>query len=293
MREKNKGVILIFLSTIMFGSYGVWSRLIGSSLGPLFQGWTRGLITSLILIPFLWSKKQIIPFERKDWKWLAIFLIFTSATQAPLFYAFNHMDIGSASLLFFVTVLLTMYVVGFLFLKEKVTAIKIISFVIALLGLITMFSFSIQKFSLLAALMAIVNGIASGGEVSFSKKLSGSYSPLYIILMSWLIIIPTNGLLSVLLGEAQLLPTFSTGWFWQFCYTIVSIFAFWSVVQGLKYVESSIGGLIGLLEAVFGILFGIVLFGEHLTLKVIIGSLLILSAAALPHINNLRKKDGV
>lgn len=291
MWKKNKGVILVFLSTIMFGSYGVWSKLIGASLGALFQGWTRGLITSLILIPILLSKKQIIPIEKKDWKWLIVFLIFTSATQAPIFYAFNHMDIETASLLFFVTVLLTMYVVGFIFLKEKITVIKIISFIIALVGLVTIFSFSIQRFSLLAALMAILNGIASGGEVSFSKKLTGAYSPLYVVLMSWLIIIPTNGLLSVLIGEKQLLPVFSSAWLWQYCYIFVSIFAFWSVVEGIKYVEASIGGLIGLLEAVFGILFGIILFGEHLTLKIVMGSMLILFAAALPHVHALVKKN--
>jgi hypothetical protein len=28
---------------------------------------------------------------------LGIYLLFTSATQAPLFYAFNHMDIGSTT----------------------------------------------------------------------------------------------------------------------------------------------------------------------------------------------------
>jgi drug/metabolite transporter (DMT)-like permease len=290
-KKVNRGVILIFLSTLMFGSYGVWSRLIGSSLGALFQGWTRGLVISLILIPILISKKQIIRIEKKDWKWLVIFLIFTSATQAPIFYAFNHMDIGSASLLFFVSVLLTMYLVGFLFFKEKVTNLKLISFVLALVGLYTIFSFSVQKFSLVAALMAILNGIASGGEVSFSKKLSGSYSPLYVNLMSWLIIIPTNGLLSVVIGEKQLLPAFNLVWFWQFCYIFVSFFAFWFVISGLKYVEASIGELIGLLEAVFSILFGIFIFGENLTIKIVIGSLFILCAASLPNISGLMKKQ--
>lgn len=283
----NKGVLFLLLSTIMYGSYGIWSRLIGDSMGTLYQGWTRGLLITLILIPILLYKKQLIPIERKDWTWLIVFLIFTSATQAPIFYAFNHMDIGSASLLFFAPMLLTMYVVGFVFLKEKITYIKIISFIIAALGLYSLFSFSIEKFSILAASMAVFNGIASGGEVAFSKKLTGNYSPLYVSCMSWIIIVPTNLLLSIAIGEKQLFPSLTAPWLWQLCFTFVSFIAFWFVIYGLKYIESSVAGLIGLFEVVFSILFGIILFGENLTVRIIIGAILILSASSLPHLNTL------
>src|SRR4051812_44473943 len=104
-----KGSWLILISAVMFGSYGVWSRLIGDSFGPFFQGYTRALIIAVVLLPILLWKKQIVPIARRDWGWLALFLLFTSLTQAPVFYAFNHMDIGSATLLFFVSMLLTMY----------------------------------------------------------------------------------------------------------------------------------------------------------------------------------------
>lgn len=289
--KSNRGILLILISSLMFGSYGVWSRLIGPSFGVFYQGWTRGLILSLILLPMLFYRKQFVPILRKDWGWLVVFLIFTSATQAPLFYAFNHMDIGSATLLFFVTMLLTMYTVGFIFLKERFTRVKVISFIMAIIGLYTIFSFSMEKFSVLAASMAIINGIASGGEIAFSKKLSGSYSPLYLTALSWLIIVPTNGLLSLVLGEVQVIPSFNIVWLWQFGYVVASLFGFWFVIAGLKYVEASIGGLIGLLEVVFSISFGILIFGENLTQRVILGALLILLAASLPYIYDLINKS--
>ena len=224
---------------------------------------------------------------------MAVFLIFTSATQAPIFYAFNHMDIGSASLLFFATMLLTMYIVGFVFLKEKLTKLKIASFILALAGLYSIFSFSLQKFTLLAASMAILNGIASGGEVSFSKKLSSAYSPLYMTLMSWLIIIPTNGFLSIAIGEKQILPGFHIYWLWQLGYIFASLFAFWFIIAGLKYVEASVGGLISLLEVVFSVGFGILLFGENISLGIAIGALFILLGASLPYFNSALRKQTV
>ncbi len=289
MKTSPKGLSLLLLAALMFGSYGVWSRLIGSSFGVFYQGWTRALLIAFVLFPILYYSKQLVKIEKKDWGWLAVFLVFTSLTQAPLFYAFNHMDIGTATLLFFVSMLLTMYAVGFIFLKEKFSWLKGASFVIAAIGLYTTFSLSITVFALLAALMAILNGIASGGEVSFSKKLSGSYSALYLSWMSWVAIAITNGITSVAVGEIQHVPTFDITWLYLLGYAAASVLGFWSVIEGLKYVEASIGGLLGLLEIVFSISFGILIFHEGLTTRTIIGAVLILVAAALPYLLDLLK----
>lgn len=285
--QQTKGIILIFFSAIMFGSYGVWARLIGSSFGIFYQGWSRALIITIILLPLLLYQKKIVRIKKGDWGWLAVFLIFTSLTSAPIFYAFNHMDIGTAILLFFASMLLTMYLVGFIFLGEKVTKIKIISFLIAATGLLFTFSFSLTLFTFLAAGAAVLNGIAGGGEVSFSKKLSRSYSPLYIVWLSWLAIIITNGALSIALGETQHLPSMDIVWLYQAVFSLASIFGFWAVIAGLKYIEASVGGLMGLFEVIFGILFGVVIFQEAITLKIVFGAVLILVAAGLPHIVEL------
>ncbi|NQV89398.1 MAG: DMT family transporter [Parcubacteria group bacterium] len=287
LSQHRKGLVLILISALMFGSYGVWSKLIGDSFGDFYQGWTRGLILTVVLLPILLYKKEVVPIKREDRKWLVVFLLFTSMTQAPIFYAFNHMDIGSATLLFFVTMLLTMYAVGFLFLNERVTRVKTISFVLASLGLYFVFSFSWATFALLATLMAILNGVASGGEVSFSKKLSGNYTPLYLSWLSWLTILVVNGIISVAIEEVQVLPSFDVVWLYQIGYSVASLFGFWFIIAGLKYVEASIGGLLGLLEIVFSIIFGILIFGEGLSSRVVLGGLLIIAAASLPHIKEL------
>ena len=215
MNNSKKGIIFIIISALMFGSYGVWSKLIGNSFGNFYQGWTRALIIVIVLLPILIWKKQIIKIYRKDWGWLALFLLFTSFTQAPIFYAFNHMDIGSATLLFFVSMLLTMYLVGVLFLSEKITRVKIASFILAGLGMYFVFSFSLAAFALLAAVLAVINGIASGGEVSFSKKLTGNYSPLYVTWLSWVIIFITNTPISILLGGSQHSLSIDIVWLYQ------------------------------------------------------------------------------
>ncbi len=283
--NKTYGIFLILVSSLLFASYGVWAKLIGDGMDPFFQGWSRAVIIVIAILPILYLKKLIVPIKREHWKWFAIFLLFTSGTQAPLFYAFTHMDIGSATLLFFVSMLITMYTVGFFFLGEKMTRVKLTSFVLACGAMYFIFSFSLVAFTLLAALMAVLNGLASGGEISFSKKFSDSYSTLYVTWLSWIVILITNAPISFILGETILTPSLDIVWLWQLGYTTASMLAFWLIIEGLKHVEAGVGGLLGLLEIVFAVLLGIVMFNEELTSKVIIGSCLILIAAALPHIN--------
>jgi drug/metabolite transporter (DMT)-like permease len=290
---KNKGVIFILLSTIMFGSYGVWSRLIGNAFGVFYQSWTRTLLISLVLFPILYYRKEIVPIKRKDWKWMSVFLVSTSLTQAPIFYAFNHMDIGTATLLFFVGTVITMYVFGVAFLGEKSTLVKAIAFALACVGLYATFSFSLIAFSLLAASMALLNGIASGVELASSKKLSGSYSPLYITWLSWTVIAVTNFIVSIAIGEKQIVPIFNLAWLYLAIYAVVSILGFWFAIEGLKYVEAGIASLIGLLEVVFAVIFGILIFHQELTKMVIFGGVLIMIAAALPHVVKTPRKTRV
>lgn len=288
--NKTYGVSLILFASLLFASYGVWAKLIGDGMDPFFQGWSRAVMIIVALAPILYYKKLIVPIGRRDWKWFAVFLTFTSGTQAPLFYAFTHMDIGSATLLFFVSMLLTMYMVGFFFLGEKMTKIKVISFILAVIGMYFVFSFSLIAFTFLAAAMAMLNGVASGGEVSSSKKFSDRYSTLYITWLSWVIILVTNAPISYLLGERLIMPELNLVWLWQLGYTVASMLAFWLIIEGLKYVEAGVGGLLGLLEIVFSIALGIWLFNESLTTHVVIGSVLIILAAALPHIKEIREK---
>lgn len=280
----SKGIGFLLVSTLMFGSYGVWSRLMGDSFGVFYQGWTRTLLIAVLLLPIVLYKKQIVSIKREDWKWMSVFLVSTSLTQAPIYYAFNHMDIGTATLLFFVGMIIMMYSFGFIFLGERVTRIKLFAFLLACLGLYITFSFSLTAFTLLAASMALLNGLASGLELSSSKKLTGSYSPLYITWLSWIIIAITNAVASVALGEMQHWPVLNITWLYLVIYAVVSLLGFWLAIEGYKYIEASVGGLLSLLEVVFAVIFGILIFKEALTIQIAVGGSLIMLAAALPHI---------
>lgn len=286
--SKIKGPFLIFLSAVLFGSYGLWAVLVGSDFGPFFQGYVRAFFILLILVPLAFFTKAWKPFTLSDGRkyfWTMFFGIFT---QAPLYYAFQNAGIGISSLIFFSLLLITSYIIGFTFLNEKVTKIKIISLVIAIGGLVLTFGSSVAHVSVVALLLAALNGVASGGELATTKLIPEKFSTLQTSIMIWATILITHLPLSFLFHERQIPFSFNTHWIAMIGFTLAGVVAFWLVVEGYKYVDASIGGLIGLLEIVFSIMLGIIVFHESLTLAVFIGLTLIIIASILPHYYELK-----
>ena len=280
-----KGSLLIFLSSILFGSFGIWSVLTGRDFGVFFQGYVRAIIVLLFLIPMCIYSKSWVKIEKRDYKSFAVFSIFVVFTQAPLYYAFQHSGVGIASLVFFATYLITQYIFGGLFLDEKIGKVKVISFILAITGLLFVFNTSIGIFSLFALVMASINGIASGSEIASTKLIRKEFGVIQTSIIGWLAIVITHLPMSLLFGEKQIIPTISIHWIAMLCFAISGMLAFMFVVYGYKTIEASIGGLIGLLEIVFAILFGAIVFGEKITTSIVFGSLIILCSAMLPYLN--------
>lgn len=279
-----QGTLMILLSTIGFGSYGTWARLIGADFGIFAQGWVRSALVLLVLIPISIATKSFKKIDAKDMKWVLLPVIFGICTQAPLYYAFNHMDIGTATLVFYATFVITSYIVGKLLLDEEITRVKMISLLLAFCGLGLIFGISLGTFSVLALLMAVTNGIASGGEVSVTKKTTKKYGSLQISIYVWLGIFMTHVPLSFLFNEHQVPFALSMTWMSMIGYAVSGLLATWLVFEGFKYVDASIGGLLGLFEILFGVLFGILFFHESLSTTMLVGGALIVISAMLPDV---------
>ncbi len=279
---KSKGYIMILASALCFASYGVWSRLLGHEFGIFYQGWVRSAIILAVLLPIALMTKCIKPIKPPDRKWFAITMLFTLFVQVPLYYSFVHLPLGTATFIFYGLFLITSYIVGWFFLSEKISPIKLLSLLLAFIGLLLTFSLSITTFSVWAMLLAALSGIASGGEIATSKKSTDRYSSLQLTAYSWILILITHLPLSLLTGERQLIPAFNVEWLAMLGYAASGLGGFWLVIEGFKHVDASIGGLIGLIEIIFSVLFGVFLFNDHITTSFIIGGVIIVIAAILP-----------
>lgn len=286
--SKFNGYAMILASALCFSSYGVWSRLLGKEFGIFFQGYVRSALILAICIPIALIGKVIKPIKKVHRSWFSITMLFTVFTQVPIYFAYNHLPLGTATFLFYAAFVITSYCIGWLFLSEKMTAVKVISLVLSSIGLAMTFHVSMETFSMSALFLAIGNGIASGGEIATSKKSTLHYSSLHITIYSWILILITHLPISLLCGEKQILPTISIEWLAMLGYAGSGLCGFWLIIEGFKHVDASIGSLIGLFEILFAVLLGVWLFHDQLTIEVLLGGLIIVFAAVLPDIYALK-----
>lgn len=277
-----EGSILILISALMFGSYGVFSKYL-SGYDVFFQTYVRCGIVALIFAMYGLWRKQFRLIEKKDIRWFLIILSFTTFSIAPIVYAFQHMSLGLSSFLFYASFTIFSYLFGFLFFHEKMTVIKMISFLLSFAGMSFIFAVNFSSVPLLPILLAVLNGVASAGEVTFSKKISSNYSAIQInfSLFGWIAL--THMLFSITIGERQDWSFLTTALPVLLPFILVAIIGMMTVIRGYKLVEPSIGAIIGLMEIVFGVVLGWILFSEHLGMTTILGGLLILSSALLPN----------
>lgn len=287
-RSKNsiRGYLIILASAVLFGTYGVWAKLMGDTFPPFYQAWVRSLLILLIMLPFMLRTKSFQKIKRQEWPALGIFIGFCIFTQVPLYYAYNHAPIGTVQIIFYSMFVVTAYLVGRFYLGETITKVKLISMILSFVGLAFVFGNAVITLAPLGLGLALLNGIASGGEVSSSKKIESKYQPSLIVFWGWAFTLITHLPLSLIL-EKQIPIDFDRAWLWLLVYAFVNAAAFWLVIVGFRYVDASIGSLIGLMEVVFAVIFGAIIFHEKLSINIYAGGFLILFAAMLPDLINI------
>lgn len=285
-KPSTKGYLIILASAVLFGTYGVWSKLMGDTFPPFYQAWVRSIFIILIMLPFMLKSKSFQKIKRQDLPAMGIFVAFCVFTQVPIYYAFNNAPIGTVQLIFYSMFVGTAYLVGRFYLGETITRIKLVSMALSFVGLALVFSSAIIAFAPLGLALALLNGVASGGEVSSSKKIESKYSPALVVFWGWVFTLITHLPIS-LIFEKQVPIHFTHAWLWLVIYSFVNAAAFWLVIVGFRYVDASIGSLIGLMEVVFAVIFGAIIFNEKLSLSVYLGGILILLAAMLPDLINV------
>ena len=286
--QSNRGAILIFASSVLYGSYGVWSVWLGDDFGTFFQSYVRSIIVLSVVIPVLLFTKSWQHIDKRDLKFYAISSLFAAGTQVPIYYAFQHAGVGISTLLMFAMYLVTSFAFGRILLREHLTRNKFSSLLLAFVGLGVIFGSSLGGFELPALLCATLSGFCFGGYVSSTKLIPQKYSGLQTMVVIWAVGLVISLAASIAIGEKQVAPGLDRHWLVMCVYALAGVAASYFVIQGFKRVDASLGSIIGLLEIPFSVLFGIVFFQEGLAWTRIVGSIIIVSAATLPYVSNLK-----
>lgn len=288
--NQSRGFFLIVVSAFFYGTYGVWSRIMGSSFGEFSQAWTRGLFLLLFVLLVNFIFKIFKPIQKQDIPWLVAIGLAGGINQAPYYFGFQHLTIGTATLLFYAALVVGGYTLGRVFFNEKMSLVKIISLILSIFGTTYIYRLQLNQNQVLPATLTIIAGFLGSATVILPRKLIGNYPEFQIMVSYFSAQIIFNGILSLLTYDSPP-PLFHTSaWLGQLGYALAMVLANWAAIEGYRHFEASLGSLIGLTEIIFGVVLGIALFHEPISSSTITGSIIIIFAAALPHFSSLALK---
>jgi drug/metabolite transporter (DMT)-like permease len=151
-----------------------------SYFGEFSQAWTRAVVLLVGTLVLNAIFKFFKPVAKKDWIWFGVIALM-GLNQAPYFYGFKYLNVGTATLMFYAALLIGGYVIGKFGFNEKITKIKWISLVLAMLGMVAIYKLSLNSGQLLAVGLTVLAGLMGAGGVVFTKKLSGNYPEIQIM----------------------------------------------------------------------------------------------------------------
>ncbi len=285
------GASLVVLSSLFYASYGIWTKLMGDS----FEGYTASAIRSalvvLLLLPAALLYRRIEPLKlAQNWKSLAGIFIGSLFTWGPLYYSIQHAGVGMSLTVNYASMVIGLFFFGWLLANERFTKDKAVSGLLGIIGMLFIFIPSGSTSDSAALLLAALSGISIGFTILCVKKLT--YNATQSTLVLWGISTLANIPMAFLFAKNWPVISLQIEWLYLVLFAVASIVASWCLIRGLQYIDAGAAGILGLLEIVFGVLFGVFLFNETLTLATLFGVATIIIAAAIPYVKDYNSQSG-
>lgn len=279
--KKVLGSVLLSMSACIWGGMFVVVKMIVDEIHPIQLVWLRYLIAIIFLIIF-----SLLRREKWYWNWSDLKLIFligligntisivAQETGTWLSSAQTGAVITSATPTF-------MLIFAWLILKEKMTSVKIISVIMATLGVIMIVGLHLSGNYILYGVLSLIVAALTWALMSVLVKKVNHYSSLQTTIISTMVAIvcltPIIMLNPSALGNINFLNIkVILCLFYLGVISTAMAFVMWN--QGLKLVNASSSGLFFLLQPIVGTLLGWLLLGENISISFIVGTILIIGS---------------
>lgn len=191
--------------------------------------------------------------------------------------------------LFYAGTIFVSYILAYILFGEKININKILSLILATLGLLVMYQVTFEIDKLYGFAMALLAGTGFGMYGVFSKKVSDKYSNEYINIIGLSPFLITAPLFMLATGE-QFSQIDGGGIFWSAIYGLSAVIAGYTAIVGYKLIEAQKASLVLLLEPVVATLAEFLFFQESLPEAFAVAAILILIASALPTLKKRKRK---
>lgn len=282
MSDKQKAFLAIFGYALLSGAMAAVTKVGLSQIPPFSFAFVRFFLATLIVFPFIWSKRRYLI---QDFKTLGPFSIFATLNIIFFVLGINLTTANTSQILYAVVPILVGLLAHFVF-GEKLSSRKMLGIALGFIGTFLVLFLPILdkggQFSgnLLGNILLAIAVIFVSGYISLSKKAQKTHSPFHIV--SIFIILTTITLFPFFVFDS----IFHYGWWNKI--TMDSVFSISYVVlagtistyllnqYSIKHGGTVFASMAFYLSPLFGFLVAFLLLGEQLTTGLVIGGVLAL-----------------
>jgi drug/metabolite transporter (DMT)-like permease len=292
--------IILFICNLMWAFHFTCIKLTQDQVGPYFTVWAPMLLATIFLAPFVMKDFKRGGRKIKD---VLIFVQLAAVGAFPsqvLMTWGTQFSLASNAAILVLALPVVTAVFAFFILKEKMNAIRWISFVIAIVGVLLCSTNDIEHFDLSSkyALGNILIFIAILGNAYYNvgcKKISGQYTEMEMVFYTYLVMVILLTPL-VLYYEPEMfavIPDYTTQtWIGMLALTLfhnfLSMLLFFKALKNLDATQVAISNY---LITFMGLPIAAFWLGEKLATQTIIGGLLVLSSTLILSIVDSRSQS--
>lgn len=282
MNNKVKGYLFAAISAATYGMNPLFAL-------PLYEGgldlysvlFFRYLFAIPILAIMLKIRRRDFSIGKADIAPLIILGILFALSSITLFSSYHHMDAGIASTILFVYPIMVALIMFFFF-KEKISAKTIACIAVALLGIALLCkSGEGAVVSIKGVLFVLGSALSYSIYIVFVNKsrinkMATIKVTMYVLTVGWIIFA-----IKSLISGTLTTPPAEKWWLWG---NILALSIFPTVIslicttEAIQYIGSTPTAILGVLEPVTAVFFGVVIFGEILTTRIVIGLILVITS---------------
>lgn len=280
MNSKAKGYLLGAIAAATYGMNPLFALpLYETGMDPDSVLFFRYLFAIPLLGVMLKARGRTFRLKRGEVPPLLAMGLLVAVSSLTLFQSYNFMDAGIASTLLFVYPIMVALIMAFVF-KEKLTLQTVLCIALALGGIGLLYKTADgSTLSLTGTALVMVSALSYavyivGINQSSLKHVATLKVTFYVLLFG-----VTLFLGRILYGGDLVLPE---KWYLWGNLIALAVFptaiSFLCTTGAIQYIGSTPTAILGALEPVTAILFGITVFGERLTLRESLGLALIITA---------------
>ena len=283
MNTKTKGYILGTIAAATYGMNPLFALpLYKAGMNPESVLFFRYMLAIPILAVMIKARGRSFKINRKETTTLIVMGLLVAISSLTLFQSYNYMEAGIASTILFVYPIMVALIMSLVF-KEKLTMMTGFCLLLALGGISMLYkggdgtTLSLTG-TLLALASALTYAIYIVGINQTVLKSTATLTVTFYVLVFGV----TLFIIRLLTGTALTTPD---KWYLWLNVLALSVFptaiSFLCTTSAIQYIGSTPTAILGALEPVTAIIFGITIFGERMTLRESIGIVMILIAVTL------------